>query len=599
MSTPPRLRNIPNPKQHAYINIHLPDRGNATSLLKLAQRAVIKAADHDAELERIFPGFDDNRESLSFRLAEGIDLFRTALLEKISAVQVTLDKTDARSSFDSKTLVARQDQRPRVSILEQAISEIIITAPLVSGQTLPAELLPPKTDEEEECEYMVVGAAVRRMLASNRPGRALALLADSGALDRVGKFPAFDFELYYWESFTMLSANVRKMQPDLLRHLPNLPTRGSGFFGNTSWIFRLQDLAKSQWHHQDCLGLLVHSLLEHIGKDGGREISPSKRREFIDEVVVFSRDARSDLRDVWGQSPIHYAARYDLPDLVLALLNGGVASPDESSQGGQTPLHYAAATGNVEICRVLVHHGADLNGWDAGELGSHTALGYAARKGHVEVIQLLLAQDGIDPNSGYLDHASSRSGSTPLMMALSSGSPSSTIYQVILNHPRTEITRINGEGQTVLHIAIQGGNITAVKDILLVVPEIWLIVNIQDDQKSTPLSLAAQIQDHHLCAEMVRALMDAATNPFAHRETEVDLTDKNGLAPLHHAAHNGNLEACRAIVASGKQWRVKSVLGSRCELRKLTPSEYAQQSGHLETASWLQRQGEELSLLDH
>ncbi|KXS09913.1 ankyrin [Gonapodya prolifera JEL478] len=56
---------------------------------------------------------------------------------------------------------------------------------------------------------------------------------------------------------------------------------------------------------------------------------------------------------------------------------------------GYTALHYAARTGNVEICRMLLASGADVNATTT-EL-TVTPLHRAATKGHLAIVQLLLA----------------------------------------------------------------------------------------------------------------------------------------------------------------------------------------------------------------
>lgn len=77
----------------------------------------------------------------------------------------------------------------------------------------------------------------------------------------------------------------------------------------------------------------------------------------------------------------------------------------------ESPLMFAALDGQLELARLLISRGADVNkpGW--------APLHYAATRGHLAVMNLLLE------HHAYID-ASSPNGTTPLMMAAFYGTPS-------------------------------------------------------------------------------------------------------------------------------------------------------------------------------
>jgi ankyrin repeat protein len=77
---------------------------------------------------------------------------------------------------------------------------------------------------------------------------------------------------------------------------------------------------------------------------------------------------------------------------------------DERNENDETPLMIASIKGYMEIAKLLIDKGADVNkpGW--------TPLHYAASKGNVQMIRLLLEENA------YID-AASPNGTTPLMMA--------------------------------------------------------------------------------------------------------------------------------------------------------------------------------------
>ena len=96
-----------------------------------------------------------------------------------------------------------------------------------------------------------------------------------------------------------------------------------------------------------------------------------------------------------GFTALHYACFFGGPDVAALLLRAGadvgaVASNDMRVQ----PLHSAVASRRVEVVRLLVASGADV---DAQQQGGYTALQAASLHGMVETASLLLAA-GADPS---------------------------------------------------------------------------------------------------------------------------------------------------------------------------------------------------------
>ena len=81
-----------------------------------------------------------------------------------------------------------------------------------------------------------------------------------------------------------------------------------------------------------------------------------------------------------------------------------------TNQASENTLMLAAIDNHIDIARLLIQEGAEVNktGW--------TPLHYASTKGHIEMMRLLIE------NSAYLD-AESPNGTTPLMMAAFYGTP--------------------------------------------------------------------------------------------------------------------------------------------------------------------------------
>ena len=84
---------------------------------------------------------------------------------------------------------------------------------------------------------------------------------------------------------------------------------------------------------------------------------------------------------------------------------------DRGMKGDCTPLMEAASSGHLEIVKLLISHGADVN---AQSSSGNTPLMYACASGHAEVVRALL-----EAEANVEDH--NENGHTPLMEAASAG----------------------------------------------------------------------------------------------------------------------------------------------------------------------------------
>lgn len=110
---------------------------------------------------------------------------------------------------------------------------------------------------------------------------------------------------------------------------------------------------------------------------------------------------------------------------------------DKRNNTDETALMLAALRGHMDLCRLLLGRGADVNkpGW--------TALHYAASGEQTEIVKLLL------DHFAYID-AEAPSGNTPLMMAVMYG-PESTI--ALLLEAGADPTLKNNAGRTAMDLA--------------------------------------------------------------------------------------------------------------------------------------------------
>ena len=166
-------------------------------------------------------------------------------------------------------------------------------------------------------------------------------------------------------------------------------------------------------------------------------------------------------------TPLRAASNKGHIDVVRVLLDHGanVNTIDKKN----TPLRSAFDGGHLEIMRLLLEHGADVDVWDDSDL----LLNRASKKGRAEVVHLLL-QHNADVNSrGYTNW-------TPLQGASFFGQ--TKVVQLLLDRGSAIDTPSNHP----LHLAITGNYFEIVQLLL----EHGADVNIRDESDRTPYQVA-------------------------------------------------------------------------------------------------------------
>ena len=230
-------------------------------------------------------------------------------------------------------------------------------------------------------------------------------------------------------------------------------------------------------------------------------------------------------------------------DAVRALMVRGAAVNAKENARGQTALMWAVARGHAQVVRLLAEHAADVHartrtasllvnkggrGDESGavemlETGGSTALLFAARQGDVESARVLLAF-GANVNDTAAD------GNSALVIAALSGH--GALGALLLDNGADP--NADGAGYSVLHAAVQRGNLELVKASLAHGanpnvqlkkgspyrrggPDFYLPASMAG---ATPLLLAA----NNVEPDIVRALAGAGANPT--------MTVPNGPTPL-------------------------------------------------------------------
>lgn len=256
-------------------------------------------------------------------------------------------------------------------------------------------------------------------------------------------------------------------------------------------------------------------------------------------------------------------ARGDIPGAREALQSGANVQGGKAMRGSvdvgfkhMTPLHVAATNKDLEMMRILIDAGADVNA-RAGELSGVLPLQNAmaltaaeqskttkteelsrAEKRRLDAVKLLLDK-GADPKrtsrlGGSTLVTAVASRSLPMVnLLLSRGVPPNG--EGVLDQPLAELARENDEKSAAIAQALIS------KGAKLEAP---LPPNME-----TPLSRAAVLGNLHVAKVLVS------------RGAKVNATDKFGSTPLHAAAAAGRLEMVKFLLENGAGKKLENLAG--------------------------------------
>ncbi|XP_013142883.1 PREDICTED: serine/threonine-protein phosphatase 6 regulatory ankyrin repeat subunit B isoform X2 [Papilio polytes] len=272
-----------------------------------------------------------------------------------------------------------------------------------------------------------------------------------------------------------------------------------------------------------------------------------------------------------GRTALHLAAMNGYAHLVKFLIRDHNAMIDVLTLKKQTPLHLAAASGQIEVCKLLLELGANIDATD--ELGQKP-IHAAAQNNYSEVVQLFLQQhpnlvmattkDGNTcahiaaiqgsvkvieelmkfDRTGVISARNKLNDSTPLQLAAEGGH--ADVVRVLVR-AGASCTDENREGLTAVHLAAEHGH-TNVLDVMRSTNTLRIS---SKKLGLTPLHIAA----YYGQAETVRELLSfvpgtVKSEPPTGMSLVPVLGAESGLTPLHLAAYNGNENVVRLLLNS-------------------------------------------------
>ncbi|XP_067003505.2 ankyrin repeat domain-containing protein 17 isoform X3 [Anabrus simplex] len=257
-----------------------------------------------------------------------------------------------------------------------------------------------------------------------------------------------------------------------------------------------------------------------------------------------------------GESLLSLACSAGYYELAQVLLAMHANVEDRGIKGDCTPLMEAASAGHVDIVRLLIAHGADVN---AQSSSGNTPLMYACAGGHEEVVHTLL-----ESGANVEDH--NENGHTPLMEAASAGHVG--VAKILLEHGAGINTHSNEFKESALTLACYKGHLDMVRFLL----EAGADQEHKTDEMHTALMEASM--DGHV--EVARLLLDSGA--------QVNMPTDSFESPLTLAACGGHVDLAMLLIERGANIEEVNDEG-------YTPLMEAAREGHEEMVALLLSQG--------
>ena len=263
-----------------------------------------------------------------------------------------------------------------------------------------------------------------------------------------------------------------------------------------------------------------------------------------------------------GSEALYTAIEKGDVEMVRLLVEAGADVNAAAGFGGNTPLHEAVEQGDAEIVKILVAAGADVN---AEGYFDRTPLSLAAEEGATEIMQILLGSgpDADTSEGGEDKEAASMPsiGSEALYTAIEKGD-----HEMVrlLVEAGADVNAAEGfGGNTPLHEAVEQGDAEIVKILVAAGAD----VNAEGYFDRTPLSLAAEEGATEIMQILLGSGPDADT-PASGEDKEAASTPSIGSEALYTAIEKGDVAMVRLLVEAGADVNAAEGFGGNTPLHE-------------------------------
>ncbi|XP_071102744.1 uncharacterized protein [Haliotis cracherodii] len=231
---------------------------------------------------------------------------------------------------------------------------------------------------------------------------------------------------------------------------------------------------------------------------------------------LVSNQADLTLVDISGDSLLHLACRGGNTAIVQHILSP--SNINSRGEYGWTAVMQAAVNGHQSVFDLLVSNQADLTLVDT---DGDSLLHHACRGGNTAIVQHVLSPSNINSKGMH--------GWTAAMMAAVSGHQS--VFDLLVSN-QADLTLVDTDGDSLLHLACRGGNTAIVQHVL------------------SPSNINSKGM-HGWTAAMMAAVSghQSVFDLLVSNQADLTLVDTSGDSLLHHACRGGNTAIVQHVLS--------------------------------------------------
>ncbi len=286
-----------------------------------------------------------------------------------------------------------------------------------------------------------------------------------------------------------------------------------------------------------------------ITDDDGKSALSCAREEILQALINHKYGSEKD-------SLLHLAAMLNEANAVRFLLDKGV-NVNEQNALLHTPLHLAAGAGHEEIVEILIREGnAEIEVFDA---RNQTPMHYAVNNKKLEIVKLLL-ELGADVNSARVRQNSMKL--SPIHIAVSNTNYDERdlcldILRCLIKEPNAQVNLQDYENKTPLHYAERLKTI----EVLLTREDIDPLV--KDNSGKTPFDYAKpeikKILMNNKYGPEKNSLLHLAAqkgvvDAILKEEIDINILNNKGHSPIYLAAEKGHLHVVNLLLKKGANY---------------------------------------------